>query len=352
MPPSASPAAMRCLCTLVLALAGCQPGPPQTYRPPSPVVHVSSWGDFKGRFFGAPAYSVEEDLDAAQAASEGIRAVLLALPQKERGRLLTRWLPAPPAPTSESSAPAPADAGLQPEAVRPTLPVRPKEVDLLTTVRGLFESQGSRDLALAAFFAGPEPVARARQRLRLPLERITLEKLAGRLPKRELRYAREARKWAGLYGLAWPVERGWRLSSHFGPRFHPVMGKVLEHQGVDIRVPVGTAVRAPAEGVVVGVREGRANGRWLELRHEGGLRTIFCHLSRMEVKRGQKVKRGQLVALSGETGRVTGPHLHYQVKHSGAWVDPVGIRASAGLVATPLPWESEPQAAPTQAAMH
>lgn len=149
---------MRCLCTLVLALAGChQPGPPQTYRPPSPVVHVSSWGGF-------PA----------------------------------------PAPTSE-------------------LPAPPKEVDLLTTVRGLLESQGSRDLALAAFFLGPEPVARARQRLRLPPERISLEKLAGRLPKRELRYAREARKWAGLYGLAWPVERGWRLSSHFGPRFHPVM---------------------------------------------------------------------------------------------------------------------------------
>ena len=95
-PHSPSPAAMRCLCMLVLALAGCQPGPPQTYRPPSPVVHTSSWGGFKSRFFGAPAYSVEEDLDAAQAASEGVRAVLLALPQKERGRLLSRWLPAAP----------------------------------------------------------------------------------------------------------------------------------------------------------------------------------------------------------------------------------------------------------------
>jgi murein DD-endopeptidase MepM/ murein hydrolase activator NlpD len=315
------------LYVLVLALAGCQPGPIPTQRPPSDIIPVSTtWGDFKGRFFGSPVFSVEEDLDAAQAASEGIRAVLLSLPQKERGRLLTRWLPA--------ASPAP-----------------PEAVDLLTTVRGLLETQGSRDLALAAFFLGPEPVARARLRLRLPLERISLEKLAGRLPKRELRYAREARKWAGLYGLAWPVERGWRLSSGFGPRFHPLVGKRIEHHGVDIRVPVGTAVRAPAEGVVVGVRKGRTNGRWLELRHEGGLRTLFCHLSRVEVKPGQKVSRGELVARSGETGRVTGPHLHYQVKHSGAWVDPVGIRASADLVRSPLPWESTHLGAPAQTAM-
>ena len=122
-------------------------------------------------------------------------------------------------------------------------------------------NQGSRDLALAAFFAGPEPVARARQRLRLPPERISLEKLAGRLPRRELRYAREARNRAGLYALAWPVERDWRLSSPFGPRLHPLESKLREHPGVDISVPVGTAVRASAAGVVAGVREGPANGR-------------------------------------------------------------------------------------------
>ena len=111
-------------------------------------------------------------------------------------------------------------------------------------------------------------------------------------------------------------------------------------------------MRAPAAGVVVGAREGNANGKWLALRHDNGLRTLFCHLSSMAVKAGQKVAVGEEIALSGETGRVTGPHLHYQVSQAGAWLDPVGIRASRALVVSPVPWKSELLAAPTQAAMH
>ena len=156
------------------------------------------------------------------AAVDGVRAVLRELPPQERERILTRWLTLSPG--SGESGP-------------------PGSVELLTTVRGLFASQGSRDLALATFFVGPEPVARALQRLRLPVERISLEKLAGRLPRRELRYAREARSWAGLYALAWPVERDWRLSSPFGPRLHPLDSQLREHRGVDISVPVGTPAK-------------------------------------------------------------------------------------------------------------
>ncbi|MET0403650.1 MAG: M23 family metallopeptidase [Cystobacter sp.] len=275
--------------------------------------------------------------------------MLLTLPPQERERLLTRWMPVVAAP--ETQVPAPPPGAAVEQGVLQVVPP-PDTVDLLTTMRGLFETQGSRDLALAAFFSGPERMARVRERLRQPPEKLSLEKLAGRLPKRELRYAREARKWSGLLALSWPVERHWRLSSPFGPRMHPLLGKMMEHRGVDIRVPVGTAVRAPAAGVVVGVREGTVNGRWLELRHEDGLRTLFCHLSSVEVKAGQKVELGALVAHSGETGRVTGPHLHYQVNHAGAWMDPVRIRASPELVATPMPWKPEQLAVPVQAAMH
>jgi murein DD-endopeptidase MepM/ murein hydrolase activator NlpD len=83
------------------------------------------------------------------------------------------------------------------------------------------------------------------------------------------------------------------------------------------------------------VLQGPINGHWIELDHGAGVRTQYSHLSRVEVKRGQQVKAGELVARSGDTGRVTGPHLHYQVKLSGGFVDPLGSRASVERVAAP-----------------
>jgi murein DD-endopeptidase MepM/ murein hydrolase activator NlpD len=88
------------------------------------------------------------------------------------------------------------------------------------------------------------------------------------------------------------------------------------------------------------VLNGPINGHWLEVDHGDGVRTQYCHLSRVDVKRGQQVKAGELVALSGDTGRVTGPHLHYQVKWAREFVDPIGTRASPALVAAP--WVLEP----------
>ncbi|MBM7118847.1 M23 family metallopeptidase [Archangium primigenium] len=323
---------------LVASLAACQPGSsrPLPSERPASRPEASSW-------FFRPPFAVEADLDGTQAAAEAVRAVLLKLPEPERGRVLSRWL----APITVEPPPAPG-----PTTLPAATPLSPESVDVLATLRGLYDTQGGRDLALAAFFLGPEPVDRARQRSRLPPERFGLEALANRLTRRErglLRFVREARELSVLYGLAWPVERGWRLTSRFGPRVHPLIGKLSEHRGVDIGVPTGTAVRAPADGVVVGVREGPVNGQFLELRHEAGVHTVYCHLSLIEVKRGQKVSAGERVALSGETGRVTGPHLHYQVKHAGAWVDPVSLRVSAEHVARPLAWPAVPPPAVTQA---
>jgi murein DD-endopeptidase len=237
-------------------------------------------------------------------------------------------------------------------APRPLWPLAPLE--LLPTLSALFKTHGSADLTLAAFFLGPEAVTRALSRLKPPGERVDLDKLASRLPRGSagaLRYAREARTRALLFGLAWPVERSWRVTSRFGPRIHPILGGTSEHRGVDLGAPLGTEVHAAADGVVASVQDGPVNGRMLELRHEGGVRTVYCHLSQVEVKPGQKVRVGEPVAHSGATGRVTGPHLHYQVQFAGDWVDPVRIRASARLVAEPFPWESEEFAAPSPAAM-
>ena len=342
--PSSSPwlFARRAGAVLLLALAGCQPA---STRPiPTDAVPSEEGGSRLGWLFG-PSYAVEADLDAVQAGVEGVRAVLSRASDKERLVLLNRWLAlAPPRRPVAEGVLSPVDTAPLPEAL-----------DLLATLRGLYATQGSRDLALAAFFLGPEPVERARTRLKLPPERLSLEKLATRLTARErrtLRYVREARTQAILYGLTWPVERTWRLTSRFGSRLHPILGKEINHRGVDIGVPEGTPVRAPADGVVVGVREGKVNGQSLELLHEAGVRTLYCHLSLVEVKQGQKVQAGELVARSGETGRVTGPHLHYQVQHAGHWLDPVSLRVAPERVATPLPWPSPTVPAPrlTQAA--
>jgi murein DD-endopeptidase MepM/ murein hydrolase activator NlpD len=324
---------------LLLALAGCQPGSPR----PIPTDAVPSEDASRPGWFFGPSYAVEADLDAVQASAEGVRAVLSRLSDKERLLVLNRWLAAAPAPR-------PATAPLAVD----TAPL-PESLDLLGTLRGLYATQGSRDLALAAFFLGPEPVDRARARLKSPPEGPSLEKLATRLTARErraLRYVREARAQAILHGLTWPVERTWRLTSRFGSRLHPILGKEIDHRGVDIGVPEGTPIRAPAAGVVVGVREGKVNGQSLELLHEEGVRTLYCHLSLVEVKQGQKIQAGELVARSGETGRVTGPHLHYQVKYAGDWLDPVGLRVAPERVAAPLPWPAPSVPAPrlTQAA--
>jgi murein DD-endopeptidase MepM/ murein hydrolase activator NlpD len=93
------------------------------------------------------------------------------------------------------------------------------------------------------------------------------------------------------------------------------------------------------------VLQGPINGHWVELDHGSGVRTQYCHLSLVEVKRGQQVKAGELVARSGDTGRVTGPHLHYQVKLPGGFVDPLGSRVPLELVAAPLQLAPEPMVA-------
>ncbi len=285
---------------------------------------------FRGWFSGP---QVEPDLDEAQASTQAARAVLQTLSEEERRRLLERWLPSSPLPSPVGTG----ELTLVPAAPRP-------EVDLLAVMRELHARHGTRVLALSAFFLGPEPTARARKRLKLAPEHIGVGALSRVLRKRErplLRHVREAERWAMLYALAWPVDRSWRVTSRFGPRIHPVVGNLSEHRGVDISMPIGTDIRAPASGTVRRVSEGPINGQWLEIDHGAGLRTSYCHLSLAEVKRGQKVKAGELVARSGDTGRVTGPHLHYQVKRSGAHVDPLGSRASAALVAAPLPLDTE-----------
>lgn len=115
-----------------------------------------------------------------------------------------------------------------------------------------------------------------------------------------------------------------RFTSGFGMRRDPFTGRMHFHYGIDLAAPIGTPVYAPADGVVKRIkREPRGYGLLLEINHGMGITTRYGHLSKVLVKPGQKVKRGQIIARVGNTGRSTGPHLHYEVRVLNKPVNPL-----------------------------
>lgn len=114
-----------------------------------------------------------------------------------------------------------------------------------------------------------------------------------------------------------------RITSYFGTRIHPVTHKKSFHNGVDIAAPVGTFVKSPDFGTVTELWDHDAGGRCLAMENRSGVRFGFAHLSDRLVKVGDKVNAGQVIALTGNTGRSTGPHLHFTVKVNGEWDDPM-----------------------------
>ena len=121
-----------------------------------------------------------------------------------------------------------------------------------------------------------------------------------------------------LYNLSWPVPTSsaaiGKITSAFGPRTAPTAGASTNHRGIDIGVPIGTPVYSAADGVVVLVSSSNARGNYVLIYHEGlGLSTLYQHLKSATVKAGDTVKYGSQVAISGNTGVGSGPHLHFGV---------------------------------------
>jgi murein DD-endopeptidase len=194
------------------------------------------------------------------------------------------------------------------------------------------EALGSDDAAVLALFAGEDlarwAVRRARAEARSTL---SLEVLAPQLPPTAsgaVASAAQALTLATAWGLGWPVAPGTPVSSPFGWREHPLLGRAQLHTGVDLAVAEGTPVRAAAAGLVTRASEDAVNGRMVIVDHGRGVATAYCHNSRLLVAPGQRVEAGALVAESGTTGRSTGPHLHYQLELGQQPVDPLLFRGS------------------------
>ena len=129
--------------------------------------------------------------------------------------------------------------------------------------------------------------------------------------------------------LASPLEFT-RMSSGYGIRVHPITKDKRAHKGIDYAAPTGTPVRTVGDGVVEFAGTQRGYGNVIEIKHRADMTTVFAHLSRIDVKKGQKVEQGDKIGAVGSTGFSTGPHLHFEFRVDGEHRDPLTLVAEGG----------------------
>ena len=139
---------------------------------------------------------------------------------------------------------------------------------------------------------------------------------------------RELQKTKGIGGnykggvMAWPVSGGGRVTSSFGYRIHPILKEKKLHTGMDIAAPSGTGIFAANDGRVIFAGTKGSYGKAVIVDHGGGIVTLYAHCSSILVSDGQDVKKGETIAKVGSTGYSTGPHLHFEVRVNGDYVNP------------------------------
>ncbi|MDY7098202.1 MAG: M23 family metallopeptidase [Pseudomonadota bacterium] len=196
---------------------------------------------------------------------------------------------------SVAAAPAYASSSSSAAAADVTAPIESEAGDDLATgdprFRELFASWTALDNA------GPDPFA-------IPTMNPSIERPVVSVPSRN------------------PLNSG-RISSGYGMRTHPVLGRRARHKGIDLAAPTGTPVYATADGMVKRAHYSRTYGLVIYLDHGSSLETRYAHLSKLNVADGQPVRKGDLIGFVGSTGRSTGPHLHYEVRVDGLAVNPI-----------------------------
>jgi murein DD-endopeptidase MepM/ murein hydrolase activator NlpD len=126
--------------------------------------------------------------------------------------------------------------------------------------------------------------------------------------------------------------QGWLTSAFTSMREHPVLHIARAHEGIDVVAPMGAPIEAPADGKVIQAGWETGYGYSVSIDHGYGITTRFAHASKLLVRRGDKVQRGQRIALVGNTGLATGPHLHYEVHVRGRAVNPLNYVLPAGVI--------------------
>jgi murein DD-endopeptidase MepM/ murein hydrolase activator NlpD len=126
--------------------------------------------------------------------------------------------------------------------------------------------------------------------------------------------------------------QGWLSSAFSAMRNHPILHLARPHEGIDVSAPMGSPIEAPAAGVVTDAGWETGYGNTITINHGFGIVTKFAHASKLLVKTGQRVSRGQRIALVGNSGLATGPHLHYEVHVNGKPVDPLKYVLPEGVV--------------------
>ncbi|HTQ53669.1 MAG TPA: M23 family metallopeptidase [Bryobacteraceae bacterium] len=203
-------------------------------------------------------------------------------------------------------------------------------------------NQTDRQMASLEMFANEVSIAYGiKQKLEGPSGIGAEGRLAPTLPESldEYRFLRSyhdagtnfVRRWhVNVQPSIWPVEG--RLMGGYGTRTDPFSGEGAMHTGVDISAPPGTPVRTTADGIVSFAAWFRGYGQLVIVNHGGGVETYYAHLSHFSVVPGEEVRRGEQIGAVGSTGRVTAPHLHYEVRIGGAPVNPSPYLARAGVV--------------------
>ena len=126
--------------------------------------------------------------------------------------------------------------------------------------------------------------------------------------------------------------QGWLSSAFSSMRTHPILHMARPHEGIDVSAPMGSPIEAPAAGIVTDAGWETGYGNTITINHGFGIVTKFAHASKLLVKTGQRVSRGQRIALVGNSGLATGPHLHYEVHVNGRPVNPLKYVLPEGVV--------------------
>ena len=187
------------------------------------------------------------------------------------------------------------------------------------SVRSKAEATDGRGGPLKAVPIGPSHPADLRSELAFTAQQI--QQLEETLITKQAQWQRDLDRVSKL-PTALPLAQDFSITSGFGVRADPMTHQPSMHEGIDFVAPVGTPVLATADGKVLRSGFSGAYGEMVDVLHADGFVSRYAHLSRRHVNEGDKVERGQLLGLLGNTGRSTGPHLHYEVMYQGQAMHP------------------------------